>query len=255
MCGVFGFVSNNGRRPDLKRLEAIAAATQKRGRHAFGFAWIDSRGRLRSYKQTGRVVDYLGLLNMARDAKMLIGHCRFATQGDPANNLNNHPHPADGGWYVHNGVIGDYRAIIEEFDLYPVTDCDSEVIGLMIEEFDGSLSQRVVAATEQIAGDGSAVVLGLWCAPARLVAVRSGNPLHVAETRDGVYLASLATDMPKNVKRIKDDHAITYTLNAKGPHHAKVTTIDVPAPGPGDERYNYGDDDDFARSGQTALWN
>ena len=105
MCGVFGFVSRNQGRVDLQVLRRVAQATERRGPHAFGFAWIDRRGRLKCYKQTGRVGDHLGLLGMAADARMLIGHCRFATQGSPADNINNHPHPADGGWLVHNGQV------------------------------------------------------------------------------------------------------------------------------------------------------
>ena len=79
--------------PDLKLLRRLATVTEQRGPHAFGFAWVDGRGRLRSYRQTGRITDHLGLLAAARDARLLIGHTRWATQGDPADNLNNHPTP------------------------------------------------------------------------------------------------------------------------------------------------------------------
>src|SRR5947208_1937574 len=83
MCGVFGFMSREGGRVNLQALARVAEVTQRRGPHAFGFAWIDRRGRLKCYKQTGRITDHLGLLAMAADARMLIGHCRWATQGNP----------------------------------------------------------------------------------------------------------------------------------------------------------------------------
>ena len=67
MCGVFGFVGFDGKGPNLKRLAAIARVTMRRGQHAFGFAWLDGAGRLKMFKQTGKIVDYLGLLMMARD--------------------------------------------------------------------------------------------------------------------------------------------------------------------------------------------
>jgi hypothetical protein len=44
MCGIFGFLSKGGTGPNLARLRRIAAETETRGRHAFGLAWIDSRG-------------------------------------------------------------------------------------------------------------------------------------------------------------------------------------------------------------------
>src|SRR6185369_7923430 len=118
---------------------------------AFGFAWIDSQGRLKSFRQTGRISESLGLLAMARDARMLIGHCRFATQGLPANAINNHPHPVDGGWLVHNGTIQGYDDLVERHDLYPVSRCDSEVLGLLIERSKGTLIERCRIAVQEVA--------------------------------------------------------------------------------------------------------
>src|SRR5262245_55095300 len=179
-----------------------------RGPHAWGMAWLDSKGRLKRFKQTGRVVDHLGLLAMAADAKFLIGHCRWATMGDPGNNLNNHPHPADGGWIVHNGQIRDYEGVVRTFDLHPNTCCDSEVLGLLIEQVSGRLIDRCVETVLSVA-KSPLVLLGLW-KPGRLVAVRQGNPLHVGATAGGYYLASLAEGLPGEVMSVKDDTALEF---------------------------------------------
>lgn len=219
MCGVFGFISNDGNGPSLTALERIAKATESRGPHAFGLAWVDSRGRLKMFKQTGRISNHLGVLELAVDARMLIGHCRFATHGDPRNNLNNHPHPADGGWFVHNGVIGRYRQLIDDYSLAPVTQCDSEVLGLLIEELDGTLMERCIRAV-QLAQSASLAMLGLWRSPQRLVAIRSGNPLHVAETAGGCYLASLAQGMPAGAYNLRDQTALSFTIE-----HGKAKMI------------------------------
>lgn len=213
MCGVFGFVSFDGKGPNLKRLEAIAHVTMRRGPHAFGFAWLDGAGRLRMFKQTGRIVDYLGLLAMAHDARMLIGHCRFATHGDPKNNLNNHPHPADGGWIVHNGVIGDYDEIVHAGDLHPVTGCDSEVLGLLIEEGQGTLRKRCVEAVQYASGS-PLVMLGLWSRPGRMVALRSGNPLALGVCDGRVYLGSLMDGLPGKVVEVPDGGGVEFTASA-----------------------------------------
>src|SRR4051794_19773954 len=151
MCGLFGFVSRDGGAVNLETLGRIAEITERRGPHAFGFAWIDQRGRLKCYKQTGRISDHLGLLAMARDARMLIGHCRYATQGSPEENINNHPHPADGGWLVHNGQIRNYDRLVDTLDLCPVSGCDSEVLGLLVERGAGSLLDRCIAAVRTVA--------------------------------------------------------------------------------------------------------
>lgn len=240
MCGVFGYVSSPERRPNLDRLRRIALATERRGPHAFGFAWIDSRGRLKMFKQTGRISDHLGLLTLAADARMLIGHCRYATHGDYRNNLNNHPHAADGGWIVHNGQIPNHEQLILQRDLWPVTDCDSELLGLMIEQGDGTLAARcgeAVAAIHQ----RPAVLLGLWAKPARLVVVRSGNPLRIGSAASGVYLASLTGGMPRNARHVPDESVIEIRHDRQGNYHATQKAEQVREARP--------------RSGRTpALW-
>jgi glucosamine 6-phosphate synthetase-like amidotransferase/phosphosugar isomerase protein len=231
MCGVFGFVSFDGKGPNIKRLEAIARVTMSRGAHAFGFAWIDGKGRLRMFKQAGRIVDYLGLLAMASDARMLIGHCRYATHGSYGNNLNNHPHPADGGWIVHNGVISRNKAIVEENDLHPVTDCDSEVLGMLIEQGEGTLQKRCIKAVQTVGGS-PLVMLGLWSRPGRLMALRNGNPLSLGMVDDGqrVYLGSLREGLPGKIVDVSDGDCVDFSATGmKTVSFSTVSIQEIPA--------------------------
>lgn len=211
MCGIFGYVAADGRQFDPRRLDAIVKATETRGPHAFGFAWIDSRGRLRMFKRAGRITDYLGALSMARDARMLIGHCRFATHGRPENNLNNHPHACDGGWLVHNGVIHAHEEINEGYMLSPVTHCDSETLALLIEGLDGTLVERCLKASK-ICASGALSMLALWRSPQRQVAVRAnGQPLHVGSDSTGTYLASLQTALP-DPRKVANNSALSFSI-------------------------------------------
>lgn len=209
MCGIFGYVAKQDKAVDLSILRRIATITETRGPHAWGLAWVDSRGKMRNYKQTGRVSDSLGLLAMAKDARMLIGHCRWATHGDPANNLNNHPHDGGDAWVVHNGVIVDYREIAERHDLEMVTECDSEVLGLMLQKFGGKPMARAARACREAMGSSPFATMMLW--PDRLIAARANRqPLHVGETRDAYYLASLGWGLPGLVKQIADGQILEY---------------------------------------------
>ena len=198
MCGVFGWVAKGEGKLNLKTLRAIALASESRGRHAWGVSWLDAAGVLRSYKQAGAIGDSLAALQMVRGARMVIGHTRWATQGSPADNVNNHPHASDGGWLVHNGVIPHYRQLLTEYGLHASTDCDSEVLGLLIESQPGALLDRCLGAAN-IAGVTPLVILGLW-KPGRLVAVRKGNPLHAGRSPGGTYLASLPQGLPHAVE-------------------------------------------------------
>ena len=201
MCGVFGFASKDKASVDLRVLKEVAAVTESRGPHAWGMAWVDARGKMRSYKQSGRITDAIGLLDMARGAKMLIGHCRWATHGDPANNLNNHPHDGGDAWVVHNGVIGHYATLAHKHGLWMNTDCDSEVLGLMLQQFPGKPHQRFRRAVDEAKGISPFVMLALW--PDRLMAARENNqPLYEGQTKDAYYLASLPMGLPGKVRQV-----------------------------------------------------
>lgn len=220
MCGVFGFISKNGKTgPDLQVLRVIAKVTESRGPHAFGFAWIDSRGRMRSFKQQGRVSEYLPILDMLKDARMMIGHCRYATHGAPASNINNHPHPCDGGWVVHNGVIGNYLDILSDREYWPTSECDSEVLGLLIEDSQQEgLLLRCVDAVDNVTHGNPLVFLGLWPSThgGRLVVIRRGNPLHLGRTEKSFYFASLSKGLPGQVNAVKNGNAIEFRRAKEG---------------------------------------
>ena len=202
MCGVFGFITRRGEGPDLERLKRIALITQQRGPHAFGFAWQTPDNRLATFKRPGAVADQLDNLDRCRGALAVIGHCRFATHGRPQDNRNNHPHRAGRGWLVHNGVVANYRHLTRRYRLLPQTECDSEVLGLLMARLPGALVRR--AALTVRAADGQLALLGLWRNPLRLLVVRDGKPLHFGETRDGCYFASLPVGLPGNVVPVTD---------------------------------------------------
>lgn len=209
MCGIFGYVARNDEPVDLSILRRIAAVTESRGHHAWGMAWVDDRGRMKTYKQQGRVTDARGLLAMAGGARLLIGHCRYATHGDPKNNLNNHPHDGGDSWVVHNGVISHYEQIVQKHGLRMHTDCDSEVLGLMLQKFGGKPMARAKRASGEAMGYNPFAMMALW--PDRLIAAKAnGQPLHVGETRDAFWLASLSYGLPGRVAAFADGEIVEY---------------------------------------------
>lgn len=204
MCGIFGYAAKTTESTvNLPLLTRLAVDTESRGPHSFGFAWIDSRNRLKMFKSTGRISRNIDCLQMAMDAKLLIGHCRYATHGE-IDNLNAHPHPCDGGWVVHNGVIRHHTVINDIYGLNPVTDCDSETIGMLIEELDGPLVDRVAQTIEEVAKRNFAM-MGLWkSSPNRMIVSRAGNPLHFANRASGMYFASYKHELGKHARSVKN---------------------------------------------------
>jgi glucosamine--fructose-6-phosphate aminotransferase (isomerizing) len=222
MCGIFGFLSTDGRGPDLACLRRIAAETETRGRHAFGLAWIDAHGSMHTFKRPGAATACLADLDACHDAMAAIGHCRFATHGDPQDNRNNHPHPAGRGWLVHNGVVRNYADLVRHYALRPKTDCDSEVLGLLMMRRAGTLPERAAWAVART--EGPLAMLGLWDKPVRLLVVRRGNPLCFSETPGGFYFASLPAGLPGKVCSITDEHASVLRLEGGSIKHQGLAT-------------------------------
>lgn len=222
MCGLFGFVSKNGSGPDLDRLCRIALETQARGAHAFGLAWVATDGGLHTFKCPGPAADHLDVLDLCRDASVLVGHCRYATHGDPEDNCNNHPHRAGSGWLVHNGVVRNHRAIAQRHRLTPRSECDSEVLGLLIARMSGPLTRRAARCVRET--EGPLALLGVWTRPARLLLVRRGNPLWVGETRTAAYFGSLPGELPDGARPIPEGFAIVHTLDDL--QHPRVDAVD-----------------------------
>ncbi|MFZ5833015.1 MAG: class II glutamine amidotransferase [Planctomycetota bacterium] len=216
MCGIFGFFSATGRGPDLERLRRIAAVTQERGDHAFGLAWLRD-GALDSFKRPGAATDGLADLDRCEGATIVVGHCRWATHGSPADNRNNHPHAAGRGWFVHNGVVRNHEALIRQYALRPRTKCDSEVLGLLMARFGGTLGQRAEAMARRAMGP--LAMLGVWKNPGRLLIVRNGNPLCFGESRDGMYFASLPQGLPGRVTPLRDRYVGVLFDDGTAEHH------------------------------------
>ena len=203
MCGVFGAVSMNGNALSVPLLRRMALDAQSRGRHAHGLAWVTTGGALRPDKAPGAFGDKLDLVDVAARSQAVIGHCRFTTMGDPKVNRNNHPHYVEDGLFVHNGKVENYGHLVSSRGLEPETGCDSEVIGLMVEQYRGGLLQRIERSVNAV--DGSMALLGLWSRPFRMAVVRRGRPLYGCAW-DGVwYFCSLPWALPQRGGRDADD--------------------------------------------------
>ena len=205
MCGIFGFISIDGRGPDVSRLRRLALITQGRGAHAFGLAWLAEDGDIQVFKRPGPAQDYLDELDRCRDAVAVVGHCRFATHGSPTDNRNNHPHADGGGYFVHNGVILNRYQLVRQHRLTQRTRCDSEVLGLLMARCPGSIVRRSVWAANQV--EGGLAMMGLWRAPARMLLCRRGRPLCFGLSRRGCYVASLPDGLPGRVRSVANRSA------------------------------------------------
>jgi glucosamine 6-phosphate synthetase-like amidotransferase/phosphosugar isomerase protein len=102
-------------------------------------------------------------------------------------------------------VVTNHEALVRQFRLAPQTQCDSEVLGLLMARFPGPPGMRAARAAEL--AEGRLAMLGVWRNPARLLIVRSNSPLCFGQTAGGYYFGSLPGELPGRVLSITDEYA------------------------------------------------
>ncbi|MFW6421787.1 MAG: glutamine--fructose-6-phosphate transaminase (isomerizing) [Candidatus Bipolaricaulota bacterium] len=193
MCGIIGLISDGGVQPTLlaglKRLEY-------RGYDSAGIA-VMGKGELGIRKREGKIGE-LGqeLHREPVEGEVGIGHTRWATHGAP-NSDNAHPHTSCEGKFalVHNGIIENFRSLRKELRNRGhrfSSETDTEVLVHLIEEYEGSLEERVICSLQRVEGTFAVAALSLE-EPDKIVAARRRSPL-VVGTEKGERV--LASDIP-----------------------------------------------------------
>jgi len=207
MCGIMGFMAGYAAKANKARFMTILADTATRGSHAWGVAWLDPKGRLRMYKENGDVSQCLERAwRIVKDARMFIFHTRWATHG-AKDGLNNHPHSIDGGWLIHNGVVGNYRQLCQRDDIGLISQCDSEVICRLAEVSTGRLPDRMKDAIDQTTGN--LAIAAIWHKPETLVIAKRGNPLSVGRDDCGLWFSSNGVGL-ETFQKVRDDRLLEY---------------------------------------------
>jgi glucosamine 6-phosphate synthetase-like amidotransferase/phosphosugar isomerase protein len=118
MCGQVGIVFGRKRRGSAEQdylcevFLRLLLHSEARGPHASGLAWLKTDGTHRIVKQPlpARELIYEeafldALAEVDVQTTVLMGHTRWRTRGDEANNANNHPIRAGRVIGTHNGTL------------------------------------------------------------------------------------------------------------------------------------------------------
>ncbi|MEQ9092313.1 MAG: glutamine--fructose-6-phosphate transaminase (isomerizing) [Balneola sp.] len=195
MCGIVGYIG------DKKAHEVIINGLKRleyRGYDSAGIALFN--GSLEIKKGKGKVAKLESLIDSTDEAKIGIGHTRWATHGEP-NDINSHPHTSSSEKLalVHNGIIENYNSlkkVLESKGHTFYSQTDTEVLAKLIEDVysknPGDFKKAVQIALAQVEGTyGVAIIHADY--PDQLIVARKGSPLLLGVGNGEMLIASDAS--------------------------------------------------------------
>jgi glutamine---fructose-6-phosphate transaminase (isomerizing) len=191
MCGIVGII---GVEPVAGRLVEALRRLEYRGYDSAGIATLTGSGldRRRAEGKLSNLAERLSADPV--DGLIGIGHTRWATHGG-ATERNAHPHMTSRVAVVHNGIIENFRSLLDELarDGYqPHSETDTESVALWVTRAidKGATPEEAIAALlPQLHGMFGLVFL-FADHPDLLIAARQGSPLAIGHGEKEMYLGS-----------------------------------------------------------------
>lgn len=190
MCGIVGYTGAKGASELLlSSLELL----EHRGYDSVGIACRDSEtDEVCIQKCVGRVRD----LRAECEANPVlstcgIGHTRWATHGG-VYKKNAHPHQCGKVTLVHNGIVENYRELIEDYNLQDAlqSETDTEVVAALLDVYyEGNAEAAIKQVVRKLKGT-FALVMMFEDQPGVIYAIRNVSPIVAAKCEDGMMLAS-----------------------------------------------------------------
>jgi glucosamine--fructose-6-phosphate aminotransferase (isomerizing) len=203
MCGIVGII---GIEPVAPRLVDALKRLEYRGYDSAGVATLD-RGQIDRRRAEGKLGNLAQKLAFEPlGGKIGIGHTRWATHGAPTEG-NAHPHATERVAVVHNGIIENFRELLEDLakDGYtPKSQTDTESVALWVtRDLDRGLDpEMAVARTLKLLRGAFALAFMFKGHDRLLIAARRGAPLAVGYGTTEMYLGSDAMALAPFTSRL-----------------------------------------------------
>ena len=203
MCGIVGII---GTEPVAPRLVDALKRLEYRGYDSAGVATLEA-GQISRRRAEGKLGNLAQKLNFEPlSGNIGIGHTRWATHGAPTEG-NAHPHATEKVAVVHNGIIENFRELLEDLarDGYlPKTQTDTESVALWVtRELDRGLAPELaVARTLKHLRGAFALAFMFKGQDALLIAARRGAPLAIGYGATEMYLGSDAMALAPFTSRL-----------------------------------------------------
>ena len=201
MCGIVGYT---GAKDVEELLLDSLELLEHRGYDSVGIARVESvTDNTRIHKCVGRIRDLRAECEKETvHSTCGIGHTRWATHGG-VETKNAHPHKCGKVTLVHNGIVENYRQLIEHYDLQDklVSETDTEVVAALLDYYyKGNAQEAIQKVARKIRGTFALVML-FEDQPGTIYAIRNVSPIVVATCEEGMMLASDLTALGRFTKK------------------------------------------------------
>ena len=229
MCGILGIISEKDIiTPMIEGLKKLAY----RGYDSSGLATINNQTIIK--RRASGKIENLEKVIFSSPIKGNVGiaHTRWATHGIP-NEKNAHPHATKNVAIVHNGIIENYKEIINNLKNKHLltSDTDSEVIAHLLTNYleDGLDINKSINKLIKILKGAFAIGI-LISNENKLIAVRKGSPLAIGYGENQNYIGSDAVGLApyKKITYLEDgDWAILDSKKVKIYNNCKEVKRDI----------------------------
>ena len=228
MCGIVGYIG--AREPRQIVLDGLRKL-EYRGYDSSGIAVHRGTAGIQVTRAVGAVdglVSKLDAIEVDPNARIAIGHTRWATHGPPEER-NSHPHTSHFGeiTLVHNGIIENYESLKRRLTAEGYgfsSDTDTEVLASWIEWTHRQLGRDTVdlvtavqAALQDVVG--AYAILVLASDRQQVIAARKSSPLAVGMGAGETIIASDATPIipyTRDIVYLEDNELAVIDFGALG---------------------------------------
>ena len=222
MCGIAGFCLNPKHNQNQTDLAAqMLMDIEHRGYHATGAAWINpstgNRAITKAPVAASKFIKTKAGKAVCLNAQVAILHTRWATQGQPSNNNNNHPIPRGKIVLTHNGHISNDTELFKELKVKRHGQVDSEAVAALI----AFTSAPITEVLSRVQGTAALAWIEQGKSNTLHLARVNSSPLWIGQTGTGSLVYGSTEETIENAAIMLDSN-LDWSYSASEGEYFKV---------------------------------
>lgn len=223
MCGIAGYCLSPKHYASVDVNEIAGQMLidiQHRGEHATGAAWVDPRtGKRNIIKAPIPALKFVRKAGnkLCNNAQTAILHTRFATQGSPTVEANNHPIPRGKIVLTHNGHVSNDDELFKQLGVSRVGQVDSEALAALVAFGKGKPWEILT----QVQGTAALAWISANDSRTLHLARVNSSPLWLAQSNTGSLFYGSTLETIENAA-IMSDCDLDWTYEAKEGEYFRV---------------------------------